>query len=319
MFNFFKSCKINLIIILIMILPISLKSLSEEIKIVMKINEQIVTNVDIRKEYDYLVALNNNLESIPKNEGYKIAQDSLLREIIKTDEIKKFIDLETFDDENVINNVLKEIAITLKLNDASELKKYLKTYNISLDVLKNKMIKEVLWNQLIVTKYKDKINIDIKKISNQIEGNNFLDEENEIQYELSEIVYQVNDQNEFDKLTNLIYQDIEQIGFKNTATKFSISETSKLGGYLGILNETQLSNEISEILSSKDISEYTEPIKVGINYLILFVNDKKIIKKTIDKENLLKNLIEIERQKQFDNFSQIYFNKIKINSFINEF
>ena len=66
-----------------MILPISLKSLSEEIKIVMKINEQIVTNVDIRKEYDYLVALNNNLESIPKNEGYKIAQDSLLREIIK--------------------------------------------------------------------------------------------------------------------------------------------------------------------------------------------------------------------------------------------
>ncbi|MDC0631999.1 hypothetical protein OAP10_03180 [Candidatus Pelagibacter sp.] len=302
-----------------MILPISLKSLSEEIKIVMKINEQIVTNVDIRKEYDYLVALNNNLESIPKNEGYKIAQDSLLREIIKTDEIKKFIDLETFDDENLINNVLKEIAITLKLNDASELKKYLKTYNISLDVLKNKMIKEVLWNQLIVTKYKDKINIDIKKISNQIEGINFLDEENEIQYELSEILYQVNDQNEFDKLTNLIYQDIEQIGFKNTATKFSISETSKLGGYLGILNETQLSNEISEILSSKDISEYTEPIKVGINYLILFVNDKKIIKKTIDKENLLKNLIEIERQKQFDNFSQIYFNKIKINSFINEF
>ena len=319
MFNFFKSCKINLIIILIMILPISLKSLSEEIKIVMKINEQIVTNVDIRKEYDYLVALNNNLESIPKNEGYKIAQDSLLREIIKTDEIKKFIDLETFDDENLINNVLKEIAITLKLNDASELKKYLKTYNISLDVLKNKMIKEVLWNQLIVTKYKDKINIDIKKISNQIEGINFLDEENEIQYELSEILYQVNDQNEFDKLTNLIYQDIEQIGFKNTATKFSISETSKLGGYLGILNETQLSNEISEILSSKDIAEYTEPIKVGINYLILFVNDKKIIKKTIDKENLLKNLIEIERQRQFDNFSQIYFNKIKINSFINEF
>ena len=319
MVNFFKSCKINLIIILIMILPISLKSLSEEIKIVMKINEQIVTNVDIRKEYDYLVALNNNLESIPKNEGYKIAQDSLLREIIKTDELKKFIDLETFDDENLINNVLKEIAITLKLNDTSELKKYLKTYNISLDVLKNKMIKEVLWNQLIATKYKDKINIDIKKISNQIEGNNFLDEENEIQYELSEIVYQVNDQNEFDKLTNLIYHDIEQIGFKNTATKFSISETSKLGGYLGILNETQLSNEISEILSSKDIAEYTEPIKVGINYLILFVNDKKIIKKTIDKENLLKNLIEIERQRQFDNFSQIYFNKIKINSFINEF
>lgn len=319
MVNFFKSCKINLIIILIMILPISLKSLSEEIKIVMKINEQIVTNVDIRKEYDYLVALNNNLESIPKNEGYKIAQDSLLREIIKTDEIKKFIDLETFDDENLINNVLKEIAITLKLNDTSELKKYLKTYNISLDVLKNKMIKEVLWNQLIVTKYKDKINIDIKKISNQIEGINFLDEENEIQYELSEILYQVNDQNEFDKLTNLIYHDIEQIGFKNTATKFSISETSKLGGYLGILNETQLSNEISEILSSKDIAEYTEPIKVGINYLILFVNDKKIIKKTIDKENLLKNLIEIERQRQFDNFSQIYFNKIKINSFINEF
>ena len=319
MVNFFKSCKINLIIILIMILPISLKSLSEEIKIVMKINEQIVTNVDIRKEYDYLVALNNNLESIPKNEGYKIAQDSLLREIIKTNELKKFIDLETFDDENLINNVLKEIAITLKLNDTSELKKYLKTYNISLDVLKNKMIKEVLWNQLIVTKYKDKINIDIKKISNQIEGINFLDEENEIQYELSEILYQVNDQNEFDKLTNLIYHDIEQIGFKNTATKFSISETSKLGGYLGILNETQLSNEISEILSSKDIAEYTEPIKVGINYLILFINDKKIIKKTIDKENLLKNLIEIERQRQFDNFSQIYFNKIKINSFINEF
>lgn len=306
----------------VIILFISSNSLSEnknEVRIIMKINEQIITNVDIKNEYNYLLALNNNLASLTKSEGYKIAKDSLVREIIKSNEIVKYVDLKNFNDENLMKNVLNNLTFALKLNSILELENYLNTYNISIENLKNKMATEVLWNQLIFSKYKNKLNIDEKKLNNQIENSGFLEQNNEIQYELSEILYEVKNKDKFNDLTNLIINDIQTIGFKNTANKFSISETSKLGGYLGILNETQLSKEIRQLLSTINIGDFTKPIKVGSNFLILYINDKKLIKRDIDKEVLLNNLIEAERQKQLNNFSQIYYNKIKINYLINEF
>ena len=306
----------------VIILFISSNSLSEnknEVRIIMKINEQIITNVDIKNEYNYLLALNNNLASLTKSEGYKIAKDSLVREIIKSDEIEKYVDLKNFNDENLMKNVLNNLTFALKLNSILELENYLNTYNISIENVKNKMATEVLWNQLIFSKYKNKLNIDEKKLDNQIENSGFLEQNNEIQYELSEILYEVKNKDEFNDLTNLIITDIQTIGFKNTANKFSISETSKLGGYLGTLNETQLSKEIRQLLSTINIGDFTKPIKVGNNFLILYINDKKLIKRNIDKEVLLNNLIEAERQKQLNNFSQIYYNKIKINNLINEF
>lgn len=306
----------------VIILFISSNSLSEnknEVRIIMKINEQIITNVDIKNEYNYLLALNNNLASLTKSEGYKIAKDSLVREIIKSDEIVKYVDLKNFNDENLMKNVLNNLTFALKLNSILELENYLNTYNISIENLKNKMATEVLWNQLIFSKYKNKLNIDEKKLNNQIENSGFLEQNNEIQYELSEILYEVKNKDKFNDLTNLIINDIQTIGFKNTANKFSISETSKLGGYLGTLNETQLSKEIRQLLSTINIGDFTKPIKVGSNFLILYINDKKLIKRDIDKEVLLNNLIEAERQKQLNNFSQIYYNKIKINYLINEF
>ena len=306
----------------VIILFISSNSLSEnknEVRIIMKINEQIITNVDIKNEYNYLLALNNNLASLTKSEGYKIAKDSLVREIIKSDEIEKYVNLKNFNDENLMKNVLNNLTFALKLNSILELENYLNTYNISIENVKNKMATEVLWNQLIFSKYKNKLNIDEKKLNNQIENSGFFEQNNEIQYELSEILYEVKNKDEFNDLTNLIINDIQTIGFKNAANKFSISETSKLGGYLGTLNETQLSKEIRQLLSTINIGDFTKPIKVGSNFLILYINDKKVIKRNIDKDVLLNNLIEAERQKQLNNFSQIYYNKIKINNLINEF
>lgn len=298
---------------------VSLSENKNEIKIIMKINDQIVTNIDIKKEYNYLVALNNNLSLLTKEEGYKIAKDSLIREILKSDEIEKFIDLKNFKNDNLINNVLNNVTKSLKLKNILELDNYLNDYDISLNDLKNKMIKEVLWNQLVNSKYKNNININKKKLIKQIEDSNILQNQNEIQYELSEILFQVSDQDDLKNLTKLIDQDIQKIGFKNAANKYSIAETSKLGGYLGVFNETQLSNEIKELLLTKNIGEYTKPTKVGNNFLILYIDDKKKVKKNINKEKLLSNLIDSEKQKQFNNFSQIYFNKIKISSQIHEY
>ncbi len=53
--------------------------------------------------------------------------------------------------------------------------------------------------------------------------------------------------------------------------------------------------------------------------MILLINDKKIINEKIDEKIMLKNMVDFEKQKQFDNFSQVYFNKIKINTYIDEF
>ena len=187
----------------------------------------------------------------------------------------------------------------------------------SLDV-KKKISIEVLWNQLISSKYRDKINVDENELLNKIKKQN-LDNNNILEYDLSEIIFQAKNRDELESKIKLINQNILEIGFRNTANKFSISNTSKLGGKVGKVKENQLSKKILNELNNINIGEYTKPIKIGNGFMVLLINDKKIINQKIDEKILLDNMIEFEKQKQFDSFSQIYFNKIKINSRIYEF
>ena len=133
-----------------------------EIKILKKINNEIITNVDVELEYNYLVALNNDLKNVSKSEGLKIAEDSLLREKIKLDEIKKNFLIENFKDNDLLNNILISFYKQLNLKNELEFNNYLKDFGLSIGEVKNKIKIEVLWNQLIGQKYMNQINIDEK-------------------------------------------------------------------------------------------------------------------------------------------------------------
>ena len=287
------------------------------VKIVKKINNEIITNLDIEKEYNYLTALNNNLKDLTLDDAYKIAEDSLVREKIKYSEIKKFIDFENID-KKLVEPVIQNIIEKLKLNNRSEFKNYLNSYNLSINDIEKRVKIEVLWNQLIAAKYKDKVNVNEKQLMSKIKKEN-LQNKTMIEYDLSEIVFQANNKEEYLSKTEEIKTSIATIGFSNTANKFSTADTAKLGGSIGKINENQLSKIIRETLTNIGINEFTKPINVGSGFMILFINEKNIINKKIDENLMLKKMVAFERNKQFENYSQIYFNKVKINTLKNEF
>tara|TARA_B100000767_G_C19723845_1_gene518555 strand:- start:280 stop:1230 length:951 start_codon:yes stop_codon:yes gene_type:complete len=311
---------LNKLIFLILMITVNLNNLdaSNTIKIVKKINEEIITNFDVKKERNYLRALNNNLDNLDIAESYKIADESLTREKIKYSEIIRFIDIEKFDNMKLIDKVILDIIRSLNLTDKSEFENYLNNYQLKISDVEKKITIEVLWNQLITSRYNDKININENELLKRIRTEN-LNKKNIIEYDLSEIVFQAKNQESVQSMIKQINMSISNIGFKNTATKFSIADTSKFGGKVGKINENQLSKKISIELDKLKIGEYTRPIKVGSGFLILLVDDKNNINKEVDEKIILDNMIQFEREKQYENFSQIYFNKVKINTYINEF
>ena len=292
--------------------------LADSVQILKKINNEIITNIDIKKEYNYLVALNNNLKDVDIKEAYIIAEDSLVREKIKFTEIKKFFNPKNFKDTEVIDGIILNIIKNLNLNDKSEFEIYLNTYNLKTIDVEKKLIIEILWNQLIAAKYKNEINVDEKKILKKIKAENMLNKKL-IEYDLSEIVFQAENKDDYAAKVKDIKKSISIIGFKNAASKYSIADTAKLGGFVGKIRENQLSDAIRAALSNIDTGQFTPPLNMGSSFIILFINQKKIIEEKIDEISMLNSMVAFEKNKQFENFSQIYFNKVKINTRINEF
>ncbi len=291
---------------------------SQEIKILYKINNSIITNVDVNEEFNYLVSLNTNLKEIKKDEIDKIAVDSIIREKIKINEIKKFFKIEKYENETYINSLLKNIYIKLNLNNISEFEQYLNNSNISLENVKEKMKVEILWNQLISRKFKNQIVINENEIRQNVRNQEMNYKENII-YDLSEIVIAPQNEKEINKKIEKIIETINSNGFETAANKFSISDTSKFGGNIGKVKENQLSEAIKKEIQKLKINEFSKPIFINNNYLILKINQKETIKEEFDENKIVNEIIETEKQRQYQNYSQIYFNKIKLNTQINEF
>ena len=315
---FFKKIYILLFLIInILIFFINSSLALQEAKIIKIVDEMIITNIDISKEYDYLIALNNDLKKIKKKEALKIAEESLLREKIKLNEIEKFLSIDDFDNTDLINRIIVDFYKKLNIADLQKFKLYLSEFNLSLKEVENKIKIEILWNQLISSKFSSQIDINIPKLEKKIKEEN-LNVQDFIEYDLSEIVFQTSSQKEFNTKLNEVLSSIENDGFNISANRFSISNTSKFGGKIGKVKESQLSQMIKNELKKIEIGEFTKPIKVANGFLILFINNKEKISQNIDEEEILNKMIEYERNKQFEKFSQIYYNKIKLNTMINE-
>ena len=308
--------KINKNIFILIILFLLISNLNaQNILIKLKVNETIITNIDIQNENQYLIALNPKLQGLDKNLQKKIAADSLIKEIIKKNELVKYFDLSK--QNTYQESFLKNYYTNLGFADLDSFKKHLESYGLNIKVIKEKLNYELLWNQLIFDKYNQQVKINKSVLLEQI--NNQIQNENSIKYNLSEIFFKLEKgEIEKDKI-ELIKQSIQEIGFENTANLYSISESSNIGGKIGWIDENNLSKKISYSLKDVNTGEYSEFIKINNNYLILYVNEKKNFKKKIDKKLELQKLIELKKNEQLNNFSKIYFDKIKINSSINEF
>ena len=284
-------------------------------QIIMKINNQIITSFDLEKERNYLLILNPKLIEIDENDLIELAKRSLIKEKIKKDEIIKYKEINLQNTQ--INDVLVQIIKNLNFTNQTQLENYLKNFDISINDLKEKIEIENEWKNLIYAKYSKSIKIDkkdlIEKI-NKIEKEEFL-----FEYNLSEIVFKKEQNISLEEQSKIIFRSIEDIGFENTANLFSISESSKVGGQIGWVKKNNLSDEIIQEIDNIKVDIISSPIQIGNNYLILKINEVKKIPKEIDKQKELDKMIMIETSKQLDKFSNIFYNKIKLNSTISEF
>ena len=285
-----------------------------ESKIIHNIGNEIITNIDIKKEFKYLMALNNSLRELSKEKILNISNESIIREKIKKIEItKNFKEIKL--DEDYYELLLKNIYTRLNLKSINEFDIYLKDYDLKIEDIKTKITIDVLWNELIVKKYNSKIVIDEAKIKKKILKNSKIKSK---EYELAEIIFQINSENELIDKKDLIQTDIQQKGFENAANIHSIADSSKFGGDIGWINEQQLSLKINNAIKELNINEISKPIKIPNGFLILKIKNKKQKEIKFDKKKLLEEAILFETNRQYAQFSIIYFNKIKLNSIISE-
>ena len=283
--------------------------------IVLKVDNEIITNIDLETEYKYLIVLNNELENTDKDTMLELAKESIIREKLKKNEILNYYELNGKQD--YLDDVVKDYYERLNIKNLNDFQNYLSEYGLKLENVVKKIEIELMWNKLIGYKYSSQININEKLLKEQIE-NSSKNDKIITEYELSEILFQANSDSELSNKINLIQQDINKQGFKNSANIHSLSDSSKFGGNIGWFNEKQLSKKINLIIEKLDVGEVSKPIQIANNFLILKIENKKQKKNKLNKKKLLKEAILFEQNKQYSQFSIKHFNKVKINSIISE-
>ncbi len=282
-------------------------------KILFKVNNEIITTFDILNEIKYLVALNEELINSEKNEIYEIAQKSLIRQKIKAIEInKKYSNFKIDDD--VLKNIILNYFKRVNIKSHEELTYFLKKNDIDKEYVTNRITLDIVWNELILNYYSNKIKIsedDIKKeLLNKTTINEFL---------LREILFNLDENQSLDEKLNQINKNIKNKGFAETALSFSISSSADSGGKLDWVKETSLNNKIKNIINNLKIGEYTDPIVVPGGFLLLKLEDKKSAKIDLDVDNEIKLITQKKTAEQLNRYSIIYFNKIQKDIIINEY
>ena len=291
---------------------------SLENKIILKINNKIITTFDIEQETKYLAVLNKNLNKIDQNKFEILATDSIIKEKIKEIEITKYFEIEkTLNDTN-LKKIIKNLYQNAGYQSEEEFKNYLELLNLNYKLIKRKIAIEMLWNNLIFRKFINRVVIDKKEIEDNLD-NEIKNMSFSRNLYLSEIIIKNSKDLEIEKIYSEILKSIENIGFGATANIFSISDSAKIGGKIGWVEETSLSKQILKNIINLKKNQISKPIKINENFLILKIDDLKINKQEIDKNEILKNRISYEKNQQLERFSLAYFSKVKQNIQINEF
>ena len=287
-------------------------SLSFENKIILKIENQIITSLDVNNEYKYLIALNPSLKDSKKKDVIKFSERSIINEKIKKIEIDKNFDNPKIP-KSILENILKNVYSKIGLTSLDEFKRYLTINNINYEDIKNKLIIEALWNELIIIKFSSKIKINENDLRKRINSNKIIKS-----FLLSEIFFEITDSSNLDDKFKEIKNVINDKGFEFAALKYSISSTSNLGGKLDWINENSLNKNIITPLNNLRINEFTKPITLPGGFLILKINDIQTDKVEIDTNKELIKLKNYEKNNQLNQYSKIYFNKIKKSLEISE-
>ena len=303
------------IILFFFFINISTNLVNANIEIKYKINNDIITNTDIDNEKNYLLFIRPSLKSLPNKEIIKISENSLIREIIKKNELNEVFDVNEAD--KYINKVKKNLYRFTNVNNENDLKKLLKSNNIEYENVIEKMKYESLWNELIFRKFNSLVKLNKNKLRSDLELK--IKNDKKYEYNLSELLFELNKTEKVYKTYEDIIDYVKLNNFKSAAFKYSIANSSKSGGEIGWVKETLLSKDLNNKLKKLKKNEITEPIKYPNGYLILKINDKREMKQIVNFDEEFKDLVNFEKNKQLNQFSILFYKKLKQNSKINAY
>ena len=283
-------------------------------KILVKIDREIITSIDVENEAKYLISLNKNIKDLSDKEILEISKKSIIKEKIQNIEIKKhFKNLEV--PTKYLEQILKTIYQRIGIEDLNIFKEYLKNNGVDYEYVKKKIEIETLWNELILAKFSSNIKINEKKIRQDLLNNNkkFIKS-----FLLSEIFFESLSKNEAQEIYNKIKKTTEEDGFNKAVLTYSSSNTSSSGGELGWIEEGSLNDNLKKKFFKMKKGEITDLITVPGGFMILKIEDIKEIKKNQDIEKELKRIINIKKNNQLNQYSKMYFSKVRKNIQINE-
>ncbi len=293
------------VFLILMFCSNTISAYSIENKILFKINEEIITSIDLQNEINYLLATNQNIKSLKKNQIIEVAKNSLIREKIKKIELLKYLKKIKIE-EKFLNEIIKDLYLRINLSSKDELKNYLKLRDVEYSYMINKLTLSTLWNRLIFEKYSPQVIINKKQIEKEI-----LEKQNLIKrFNLSEIVFEIEKTNNLENKFSIIKKNIKEFGFENSAVRFSISNSADNGGKIGWISESSLNKKIFNDVNKLNPGEYTNPIIIPGGFIIIKLNEIKEEKKEIDLNNEIEKVIRFKTNEQLNTFSNIYLKKI---------
>ena len=283
-----------------------------ENKILFKVNNEIITSIDILTELKYLEIINKDFKKASKKQAFEIAKRSLIREKIKEIELKRIFK-EIKVEDKFLNDLLINYFKSINIKTISDFEKYFTLLDINPNLIKKKISLEVMWNQLIFDKFKQSVKIDRELIKKELSNNS-----KQKEFLLSEILFNINENEKIDKKINLVEKEIKDKGFSQAALTYSISDTANKGGQLGWVKQTIMSPKIKKNIKKIKIGNYSEPIVVPGGFLILRIEDIREVENDFDLNTEINKIIKEKTNKQLNQFSNIYFKKIKKDVAINE-
>ena len=288
------------------------KSLGKENKIILKLNNEIITTVDILNEIKFLSILNKEFKNIEKNRKIEIAKNSLIKQKIKFIELSKFEKTLNIED-NIFENIVKSYFGNFKIDSIKNFELFFEKEDLNVEFVRQKISINTYWNQLIYKKFSKSVKIDKAEIEKDIKNR-----KKQKEYLLSEIVFAIDNNENLKKKTELINKIINEKNFSEAALNFSISDTANDGGKLGWIKEEILNNKIKNEIKITEIGKFTKPIVIPGGFLILNIENIRENEKNIDVEKEIKNIVEEKTNDQLNRFSNIYINKLKKNIQFNE-
>ena len=306
---------LNYIMITIIIIILHFeKSHALENKILFKIDNEIVTTIDIYNQLKFLKIFNQQINDLSNKEQLEISKNSIIRNKIKKIEILKFTEEIKVENKFLLKLVQNKYK-NRKISSMDDFEKDIESNGLDIGVIREKLAIELIWNDLIFQKFNSKISIDKNKIKNEVlnNSNRYLRE-----LSISEIIFNISKKKDFENKYTQILEDINLTGFENAALIHSVSDTASVGGYIGWVKEDNLNPTIKSAISELKKGQFSKPILTSSGFIILKIEDEKEYKIDTNLNDEIKKLIKYKTNEQLDQFSRLYFNKIKKNIIFNE-